>query len=303
MMKDRIIEGLRWRGYRLKERGVGRTWAGRRLVDLLLLPNDVHLIRMRYRNVFGCGPRFFFPRTFNEKIQRAKLFERKARHVLYADKLAVRTYVRDRLGESVLTRLIWTGHDVREAAAAAIRDPFILKDNHGQGAHLIARDPEAFDWDAAIQRTQGWLQRHYDAFAAEWQYRWIKPCFLIEELLACPERQSVPDYKFFCFHGRVQFVQLDIDRFTHHTRAILDRNFTRLPVGLHYPRYTGPIQRPACYAEMLTVAEILSAGEPFLRVDLYDCGRPIFGELTLHPGAGLELFDPVEWDEEFGKWW
>lgn len=47
---------------------------------------------------------------------------------------------------------------------------------------------------------------------------------------------------------------------------------------------------------MIAVAERLSAKEVFLRVDLYDLGHPVFGELTLHPNAGLSPFDPPEWD-------
>ena len=53
----------------------------------------------------------------------------------------------------------------------------------------------------------------------------------------------------------------------------------------------------------IQIAEILSNREPFIRVDLYDCGRPVFGELTLHPEAGLGHFTPPEWDLRFGARW
>ena len=48
---------------------------------------------------------------------------------------------------------------------------------------------------------------------------------------------------------------------------------------------------------MIELAEILAEGEPFLRVDLYDMGRPVFGELTFHPESGLGQFTPSDWDE------
>ena len=54
---------------------------------------------------------------------------------------------------------------------------------------------------------------------------------------------------------------------------------------------------------MRQIAERLAADEAFLRVDLYDVGRPIFGELTLHPNGGRVQFDPPEWDLRLGRMW
>jgi hypothetical protein len=47
---------------------------------------------------------------------------------------------------------------------------------------------------------------------------------------------------------------------------------------------------------MLEMAECLAADEPFLRVDFYAVGKPMFGELTLSPEAGIGIFDPPEGD-------
>jgi len=98
----------------------------------------------------------------------------------------------------------------------------------------------------------------------------------------------------------VELLQVDFDRFTAHTRLLYDRNFNLLSVGFLYPRRHGSIKRPSCYAEMLCIAETLAADEPFLRVDLYEIGRPMFGELTLRPEAGLGKFAPPEWDLRLG---
>ena len=57
----------------------------------------------------------------------------------------------------------------------------------------------------------------------------------------------------------------------------------------------------SCFDEMLSLAEALAGDEQFLRVDFYDCGRPVFGEITLHPHAGHGVFDPPHWDAELGK--
>lgn len=53
--------------------------------------------------------------------------------------------------------------------------------------------------------------------------------------------------------------------------------------------------------EMISIAEQLSDGFKFLRVDLYNIkGRIYFGELTFYPAAGMGAFVPNEWDGKLG---
>lgn len=55
--------------------------------------------------------------------------------------------------------------------------------------------------------------------------------------------------------------------------------------------------------EMIAIAEKLSRGLKFLRVDLYNVnGRIYFGELTFYPAGGLGEFTPKEWDYILGSW-
>jgi hypothetical protein len=55
---------------------------------------------------------------------------------------------------------------------------------------------------------------------------------------------------------------------------------------------------------MLNAAEIIAGDLDFARVDLYDVGQhPLFGEVTLAPGAGLGRFRPSEFDLALGSLW
>lgn len=59
---------------------------------------------------------------------------------------------------------------------------------------------------------------------------------------------------------------------------------------------------PDNLTDMIKVAEELSKGFKFLRVDLYNVkGRIYFGELTFYPAAGMGTFVPEEWDEKLGE--
>lgn len=60
---------------------------------------------------------------------------------------------------------------------------------------------------------------------------------------------------------------------------------------------------PDNLTDMIKVAEELSEGFKFLRVDLYNVKDKIyFGELTFYPAAGMGAFVPEEWDEKLGNW-
>jgi TupA-like ATPgrasp len=223
---------------------------------------------------------------------------------VYADKIAAREYVAAKVGAQYLTQVFWVGTDIRRAQEKRLPGRFVVKANHLSGANKVVTDVLQFDWDAAHRLTQQWLEEDHSVYFAEWQYRWIEPCLFVEEFVESASGNVPVDYKFFCFHGRAEIVQVDSDRFTNHTRSLYDREFNLLPVVLDYPRAKNPmhaIARPKCFDEMRHVAERLADREPFLRVDLYDAGKPVFGELTLHPGAGLKKFDPPEYDAIIGK--
>lgn len=54
---------------------------------------------------------------------------------------------------------------------------------------------------------------------------------------------------------------------------------------------------------MLDAARTLSAGFPLMRVDLYQIdGKPVFGELTLSPAAGMDRTYGEEFQREMGAW-
>ncbi len=289
---------------RLKKTRMRELAAGRLVIDALLFPSDVAKVRNTYREAFGVYPRLLRPQTLNEKLQHSKLFNRKPRYTRFADKVAVREFVRDRVGPEVLTRVFWVGTDLAEARGQFVPDRFVIKANQSSGGNLFVRDLSQLDWEHARQITSRWLERDHSVYFAEWEYRWIPPRLLIEEFLEGPDGDSPIDYKFYCFHGRVRLVDVHFNRFATHTRLFFDPDFNVLPLGSHIPTHpVATIPRPGCFAAMVEVAERLAAGEPFLRVDLYDVGKPVFSELTLHPNGGRVQFDPAEWDMRLGQLW
>jgi hypothetical protein len=288
-------------GNRFKKTWLANYYIGRRFIDIIYLPSDYHKVKTHYFLDIGVYPKILCPKTFNEYLQHSKLFWRRRRHTRMADKIECRKYVEKKIGLAYLTRLLWVGDDIRNAMKHELPDSFVIKSNNASGTNLIVYDKNQFDWTAAYVTTQKWLQLDYARHYVEWQYRWIKPKLLIEELLV-DEKGSIPlDYKFFCFYGKVKFVQIDFDRFTSHKRAMVDDDFNLLPFGFKFPRYSGEVKKPDNFDEMKNLAEKLADREKFARIDFYDVGKPVFGEITFHPEAGTGKFDPDEWDLRLGS--
>lgn len=110
---------------------------------------------------------------------------------------------------------------------------------------------------------------------------------------------QIEDYKFFCFNGKVKCFKVDFDRNANHGANYYDVNYEILPFGekICPPDFKRNIELPRNMNEMIILAEKLSVGHPFLRVDMYNINGDIyFGELTFFPAAGLGAFIPEEWD-------
>ena len=110
-----------------------------------------------------------------------------------------------------------------------------------------------------------------------------------------------PDFKFFCMNGKVQLIQVDIDRYTDHKRNLYDRNFSKLDATLIYPSGYD-IEKPKLLNDAIVISEQLSRQFDFIRVDLYLVkNKIIFGELTFCPSTGYGRFTPDEFDFDLGE--
>ncbi len=118
------------------------------------------------------------------------------------------------------------------------------------------------------------------------------------------------DYKIHCFNGVPQFIQFIGDRnLAKHSafQSNYDMNWKRLDwVFEDYPAFLKSSEPPTRLRDMEKVAEKLSAGIEYVRVDLYEVnGKIYFGEMTLTPNSGLYKYRGTysrEKDEELGRW-
>lgn len=256
-----------------------------------------------YHREFGRWPRLWRPRRFTEKIQVIKLRASDARSTMLTDKVAVRDYVRERVGAQYLTRLYGVYQSATAIDPTELPDAFVLKPNHGSAWTIVCRRGERIDWNAARARLDAWLRTDYSAQTREQQYRRIPRRILCEELLL-DELDVLPkDYRVFCFDGEARFVLVDYTRPDGvHTKTVFDTAWTPMAIDFGYPSCP-ELVRPENLPEMISVARTLAQDLAFVRVDLYHLpGRIAFSEMTLTPNNGKLRFVPDELDFVIGSW-
>lgn len=256
---------------------------------------------------------FSNPKRFSEKIQWLKLYDQDIRKGIYSDKYLVRKHIKETIGEKYLNDLLTIdGKDVfynaNEIDFNKLPNSFVLKCTHASHFNFIVKDKEHLtknEIKTMVRQLNKWLKIRY-AFVngLELQYENTKPAIIIEKYLSIND--DLPDYKFFCFGGKIVFAWIDEGRYgSKHWRTIFDpydsSKVFSFKIGNFEAKKT--VILPENYPEMLAIAEQLCEDFPFVRVDLYNVdGKIIFGELTFTSGSGLRCIDPVEADYELGNY-
>lgn len=259
--------------------------------------------KLRYLLAHGRWPRIHAPRRLTEKIFARKLLHGDdPRFPVIADKVASREWVAQRIGEQYLVPLVGVyGYD--ELDLLEIRPGYVIKCANRSGGVYFTSDIDPRERDAFIARLRSDLDFDFASWTGEPWYARIPKRVIVEKSLV-DEQGNVPaDYKFFVYDGRVRSIQIHIDRFGNHKRAMFDRNWELIPIGNAIPEQMPP--PPAQLEKMIEIAETLGREFDFIRVDLFEIGgkRVYFGELTVAPGSGLTRFQPVDYDEIFGQYW
>jgi hypothetical protein len=266
---------------------------------------NVALRSMRkYRYTFGRYPNILAPKTFNEKVQARKIFDRRPVLSQWVDKFAVRDYVVTKSTLGALPQIYHVTTDARDIPFERLPSRYVVKASHGSGWLQIVRDNTRLDRAELVRKCGEWLSMNYFDQSLELVYKNIKPRIIIEELLDNGHGEVPYDYKLYVFGGKVRFIQVDVSRFGLHRRKIYDPDWNVIPVQLTVETYDGRLEKPRLLKQMIRFAEQLSGGIDFVRVDLYEVGdRVYFGEMTPTSGNGFNRFNPESYDELFGSFW
>ncbi len=263
-----------------------------------LLKDDEAVIRERYKSVFGRELDLENPKTFNEKIQWRILKDRKDIYTQLADKYLVREYVKEKIGEEYLIKLLGVYEKAEDIDYDKLPNKFVLKCNHDSGSVIICKDRSTFDRKAVNKKLNFFLKRNFYYMTREWHYKNIKPLIICEELLE-PKNKELCDYKFHCFNGKIEIIQ--VANSTHTGNNMHDSEWNLLP--FHYLNENHKnLEKPDNLDAMKKIVKKLSEDFNYIRVDLYNSdGKIYFGEMTFTSNAGFGKFSPEKYDYYYGE--
>ena len=247
------------------------------------------------------------PKTFNEKLQWLKVYDKNTLYTTLVDKLRVKEWVAEIIGKEYIIPTLAVYNSVDEIDLDLLPEKFVLKCNHDCGSVVVCKNKSTFDLLRTKQLLNESLKRNYYLVGREWPYKNVKPCIFAEKYIEGDDSGDLADYKFMFFNNECKCLFTCTERKSDSGLKVnfYTPNWELLPFTRKYPNNDKVIAKPKTLEKMFSVAQTLSdkLNNKFVRIDLYESnGKIYFGEFTFFPGNGDECFDPLEWDYILGSW-
>lgn len=267
-----------------------------------LFPDKLY-IKIRYYLEMGKKLDLNNPKTMNEKLQWLKLYNRNPEYTTIVDKVLVKKYISNILGEEYVVPLLGVWDTPEQIDLQSLPNQFVLKTNHsgGNSGVVICHDKKSLDFTETKRRLSKSLKLDIYSLYREWPYKNINKKVFAEAYLG----DDLVDYKFYCYNGYVDVVLICVGRQLNEPEFYFfdkDWNLKRYNKrGMEAPAdFTLP--KPKNIDKMFEIAAKLSIGYPFIRVDLYNVNEKIyFGEMTFFPASGYDYNRLYEADLLFGN--
>lgn len=257
---------------------------------LSFIPDETFL-KMKYKLMMGTKLDLENPKTFNEKLQWLKLHDRNPEYTKMVDKYEAKEYVANTIGKEYIipTLGVWDKFD--DIDFDALPNEFVLKPTHTSGNVFICKDKSKIDYKKLKKQVNKWLKRDYYRIHREWPYKNVKPRIIAEEYMENKDHTSIKDYKFYCFNGQADYVMICTGRETGHPKFYFynkEWNFMR-NMSNDGMKLEGKLEeKPIGIEKMFEIAEKLSQGIKFVRMDLYNVNEKIyFRRIYVFPSSGF----------------
>lgn len=274
-------------------------------LEQYLVCDHSELLRYLFWEQFGYELNLEAPKTYNEKLQWLKLYWRDENVPLCTDKYEVKKYLRSKGLSNILVDTIATYDDANDIDFNSLPERYVAKATHASGYNLFVSDASVLDTNRARLVLNKILKLPYYAAKLEWNYELVKPRIMIEPLLSINTATPL-DYKFYCFHGKVCFVEITTAcewvYDSEPSELIVDSKFNRQEFSYSFDNKL-VIEKPTNFDEMVEIATLLSAPFPHVRIDLLNPQEGVikFGEFTFFPSAGFGHFTPENIDTIIGN--
>ena len=273
--------------------------------------SDKTIIKAQFYRFLGYKLDLKHPKTFSEKLQWLKLYDRNPLYTVLTDKVKVKEYVAAKIGKEYIIPTLGVWDKPEDIDFNSLPNQFVLKCNHNSGIGLFIcrkkNEVSADKWAKVVLELNNGLKEDYYLRGREWPYKNISRKILAERFMSDDDgniSNDLKDYKWYCFNGKPLYCQVIADRRTKETIDFYDtdwkhQDFIGLnPIAVHS---SNPVAKPENLIEMVNIAKALSVDTIFSRIDLYNiCGRIYFGEITFYPQSGFGVFHPSLYNNLIG---
>ena len=274
-----------------------------------LLINDKCYLEKKFLKKINYRPNFEQPTSFNEKINFRMLYDRNPLYTRLADKIEVREYISQKIGDDYLVPLLKRYTNTDEIHLDELPNRFVLKCNHDSGSSIICHGKMNFDFEKAKRKLNFHLSRNLYYVTRERHYKDIPAQIICEEyidLFTGKSRVMTPETcRIHCFSGQAHYSEIDFsDELGNEFINVYDPSWKLQLITLGSPNTPRSVDEPALYQKMLLLAGILAEDFDYCRVDfLISDNKIYFSEITFTPNAGRTPIMPVSWDYKLGALW
>lgn len=243
------------------------------------------------------------PKTYNEKIQWIKLYDRNPLMPKCVDKFTVREHITEIGCAEILNELLWEGFNPDDIPFNDLPSKFVIKVTHGSTFNIICTDKNKLNIEESKKKLKKWLKEKFLPCYGEWFYGVEKPRIIVEKYIESNE--ELKDFKVFCFNGIPKLIGVYSNRFNGSLcQEMYDVDWNLLDGHTnHYGLPDKLTEKPKNLEEMLKYAKRISAGFNHVRVDFFNPNNKlIFGEMTFTSSAGFGKFSSQEFAEKMGSY-
>ena len=246
------------------------------------------------------------PKTFNEKIQWLKLYDRQSEYTTMVDKYEVKEYIKKIVKDKDLYVIKTLGvyNSFDEIDFNKLPKQFVIKCTHDSGGVVVVKDKDKLDKVAAREKIENSLKCNYYWKGREWPYKNVKPRVIVEEYMEDKKLHELRDYKFFVFSGKMELMFVASNRQGEGDTYFdfYDRDFNHLDIINGHPNNPKTPSKPKNYEKMILLAEKIAGNKPQVRIDFYEInGVLYFGEITFYHWGGFVRWEPEEWNQKLGE--
>lgn len=269
--------------------------------------SDKLYLSILYRMSFRRKLDWEHPKTFSEKLQWLKLYNRKPEYTTMVDKAAVKNYVASVIGKEYIIPTLGIWDKPEEIEWDALPQRFVLKCTHDSHSAIIVKDKETINRAEAGKQLGEFLKCDYFENSREWPYKNVPHRIIAEEYIE-PEsdNKDLNDFKFYTFNGEPKLLYITSNRGSVNG---LNEDFFDVE-GNHvdirqFGYENAPVtpSLPKNFDKMVNMARMLAQNTYHVRVDFYEIGDKVyFGELTFFDGGGFCPFNKPEYDQLLGDW-